>query len=172
MAIADMVDANDLEGSHERLYYCPDGSSEESLYHSGCSHKEYSVSLPCTEDRPVCIGQEGSPIRKSTRSRKYMELSGEERSLRSSTRRSTRKSWVIKKLDSELPTLENSMTESMNSDSSSFMEKPLRHLGVTEHTISKDRRKSLVQQLKRIGKHLHRSKSSNSGTEHTTLAVL
>ena len=170
-------------------YIVPDGSSLDSAYCSTWSSEVDNT----VKDRPPCIGQEDSPIRKSTRSR---------RSLSRSHRRSVKKSQLEAFCLNSNITKSNMSTDSHNntsasdetdessnttshrskshldfinvsltSDSSSFMDKPLCHLGVTEQTMSKERKKSLVHKLKKIGKQFHK-KCSGGNVDLKTLAVL
>ena len=185
----DHMSSDDLHNSAiDSSYIVPDGSSLDSAYCSTCSSEVDNIQ----GDRPPCIGQEESPIRKSTRSRR--SLSRSHRSVKKSqleafclnsditksnvsTDSYNHTSTADRTDESSNPKSHrskaqlNTINVSLMSDCSSFMDKPLCHLGVTEQTMSKERKKSLVHKLKKIGKQLHK-KCSGGNVEFKTLAVL
>ena len=62
--------------------------------------------------------------------------------------------------------------DTVNSDSTSFMQKPLCKRGVAKSHMDKSRKRSILSKLKKIGRHLHQGKTTSCTEQMETLAVL
>ena len=158
--------------------------AESSVY--CCEPKEESDTteipeyITALEERPVPIGQENSPLKRDSKFETSFFLKNSNRNidLQINQRVSYRRKIPQKTLqDSDLHldcenTNENihfkSSNITVNSDASTFMDKPLCDIGVKSKSISKSKKKILTDKLKRVGLQLQGSKKNSL----KTLAVL
>ena len=125
--------------------------------------------------RPPCIGQEASPFREPAASNQKRATSPDIipcrcRASKPATARSSIRSTKFSPIRPSSTKLE----DSIDSDVTSFMDKPLSRVAVTKQAvvaIEKCKKKSILGKLKKYCKHLQR-KSGENTADMETLAVL
>ena len=111
-----------------------------------------SVSQLVLGDRPPCVGEESTQVQRNREEEETVQR----------TQRSCDPSTPSVFSEDGLDVTMTTMNDSAESDDEDFMERSICHLGIKEETILKTKKRFLVHKLKKLGKHFHKSGSSET----------
>ena len=177
MAIFNFDDSDDSMDTHEDSLHTP--KSKRPSLTSVENNKMYTAvgRSPSIKQQTVVSGHKSSQGKtvRSVRGHSKREDNNTEyqSTYNSQKRRYKESSHQSKSTRQQQEALGKTRNDTVNSDSSSFMQKPLCKKGVSWQNMDKSRKRSILSKLKKIGRHLHQHSKNNGCLDQVeTLAVL